>query len=362
MIVSPWYPVPPTGYGGIELMAYLLATELQGRGHDVTVIGQEGSAGAFESVAMAPTSWSSELGTTTQDARNHLFVFRAYAFLDRRTFDLVHDHTGLPGMVPAAIRRVDAPVVATVHGPIREAEADFLKAVDHRISLVAVSRSQRAQAPRVNWQRVVYNAVDPNEYGPTVERSDKSEYLLQLARICPDKGQHLAIAVAKRLGVPLVLAGKVDAVDRDYFKREIAPHLGNGVTWYENIFGNQKRQLLRHARAMLFPIQWEEPFGLAMVEAMVSGTPVIATPRGAASEIVEPGLTGWLASDLDGLVDAYSRLGEIDPERCAQRARLRFGIDQMADSYEAVYAAAIKGHFDGTEAGDPYTGHLAAAG
>ena len=122
---------------------------------------------------------------------------------------------------------------------------------------------------------------------------------------------------------------------------EVKPHLGNGVTWHENVGGEEKQHLLSHARAMLFPIQWEEPFGIAMIEAMVSGTPVLAMARGAAVEIVEPGVTGYLANDADGLVDAYSRLGDIDLDRCVGRATQRFGPAQMADGYQSVYERAI---------------------
>jgi glycosyltransferase involved in cell wall biosynthesis len=341
MIVSPWYPVPPHGYGGIELMAYHLARELQRRGHEVSVIGQQGSKGPFETIAIAPESWSSRLGTRDELPRQNLFLYRAYDLVHKRAFDVVHDHSGLSGIMLAATTRLQTPVVATLHGDLTEAEAEFLGAVDHRVHLVAISRAQQALVAGVDWRRVVYNAVDPAEYRPITNPAEKHDYIFQLARISPNKGQHLAIEMAKRLGVSLVLAGKVDNDACEYFESQIKPHLGNGVTWHENVVGEQKQQLLASARAMVFPIQWEEPFGIAMIEAMVSGTPVIAMARGAATEIVEPGVTGWLANDVDGLVDAYSRLGEIDLERCVKRATERFGPAQMADGYQSVYERAI---------------------
>jgi len=341
MIVSPWYPVPPIGYGGIELMAYLLARELQARGHEVSVIGQQGSKGLFETIALAPESWSSQLGTRDQVPRESLFLYRAYELVRKRAFDVVHDHSGLTGILLAASTRLQTPVVATLHGDLTEAEAEFLGAVDHRVHLVAISNAQRALVAGVDWRRVVYNAVDPADYTPITDPAEKHNFLLQLARISPIKGQHIAIEVARRVGVPLVLAGKVDEEAYGYFEREIKPHLGNGVTWRENVVGDEKQRLLATARAMLFPIQWEEPFGIAMVEAMVSGTPVLAVARGAATEIVEPGVTGWLASDADGLVEAYSRLGEINLDRCVERASERFGLSEMADGYLSVYERAI---------------------
>jgi glycosyltransferase involved in cell wall biosynthesis len=307
----------------------------------VSVIGQQGSKGPFETIALAPESWSSQLGTRDQLPRESLFLYRAYDLIGQRAFDVVHDHSGLMGILMGASTRLQTPVVATIHGDLTEAEAEFLSTVDHRVQLVAISRAQQALVAGVDWRRVVYNAVDPADYRPVTNPAEKHNFLLQLARISPSKGQHIAIDVARRLGVPLVLAGKVDNDTPGYFEREIKPHFGNGVTWHENVGGEEKRHLLAHARAMLFPIQWEEPFGIAMIEAMVSGTPVLAMARGAAVEIVEPGVTGWLATDADGLVEAYSRLGDIDLERCVARATQRFGPAQMADGYQSVYERAI---------------------
>lgn len=341
MIVSPWYPVPPIGYGGIELMAYNLARELQLRGHQVTVIGQQGSKGPFETVALAPESWSDQLGGRDQVPRESLFLYRAYHLVRRRAFDVIHDHSGLTGIVLAATSGLNTPVVATLHGALTEAEGEFLAAVDREVHLVAISRAQQEQVASVKWRRVVHNAVDPSEYHPVCPEK-KEDYLVQLARINPSKAQHLAIELARRVGMHLVLAGKIDPDSEAYFENEIKPHLGDRVTWHENVVGEAKASLLARARAMVFPIQWEEPFGLAMVESMVSGTPVLAMARGAASEIVEPGITGFLANDLDGLVEAYGRLGEIDQQRCVKRATERFGPGQMADGYQSVYERAIQ--------------------
>lgn len=342
LIVSPWYPVPPVGYGGIELMAYNLACELQARGHQVSVIGQQGSKGPFETIAIAPESWSSQLGSRDHTPRELLFLYRAYDLVRRRAFDVVHDHSGLTGILMAASSRLQTPVVATLHGALTEAEGEYLAAVDHRVHLVAISQAQQALVAGVDWRRVVYNAVDPGEYRPITRREDKEDYLVQLARITPDKAQHLAIEMAERLNVKLVLAGKVDKDSVRYFDEQIKPHLGDRVTWLENVVGEEKVNLLARAKAMVFPIQWEEPFGIAMVEAMVSGTPVIAMARGAASEIVEPGVTGYLAEDLDGMVEAYSCLGQIDLAKCVERASARFGPAQMADGYQSVYERAIE--------------------
>jgi glycosyltransferase involved in cell wall biosynthesis len=342
MIVSPWYPVPPVGYGGIELLAFNLARELHRRGNHVTVIGREGSSGPFDVAAVAPAEWTAQLGTTDHIPRENLFLHRAHAFIHERAFDVVHDHSGLTGILLNA--EIDHPPgVATLHGPISGAECDFLSALDNEVRLVAISRSQQQHCPDVEWAGMVYNGIDPAEYQPVTGVQDKEDYVLDLARITPEKGQHLSIEFARRVGMRLVLAGKIDPEATEYFENEIQPHIGHGVEWYENVVGDQKARLLARARAMIFPIQWEEPFGLAMVEAMVSGTPVLATRHGAAVELVEPGVTGWLADDIDGLVEAYHRLGEIDLQRCAKRASERFGLEQMGDGYLSVYEAARLG-------------------
>ena len=156
------------------------------------------------------------------------------------------------------------------------------------------------------------------------------------------RGRPLGGAGARGGGRGVGWAGTVGAWSREYFEKGCRPDIGDLVTWHENVVGVEKAGLLAKARAMIFPIQWEEPFGMAMVEAMVSATPVVAMARGAASEIVEPGITGWLAEDIDGLVEAYGRIGEIDLELCVTQATERFGPQQLADGYQSVYETEIQ--------------------
>ena len=342
MIVSPWYPVPPSGYGGIELMAFILARELSRRGHEVTVLARQGSQGPFETLALAPESWTTYLGTRDQAVRHSLFLYRSYQLVRRRSFDVIHDHSGPPGILIAAACSPQPPVVATLHGALSEPEGDFLAAVDHNVHLVAISRAQQSMVAGVEWRGMVHNAVDAAQYHPVTRPQEKEDYVLDLARISPDKGQHLAIELAKKLNVRLVLAGKVDVDAKRYFEEKIQPNLNGLVTWRENVQGEEKAELLAKARALVFPIQWQEPFGMAMVEAMVSGTPVIALAHGAAPEVIDNGVTGWLADDLDGMVEAYRRLGEIDLRRCVQTAARKFGPEQMADGYLSIYERAIE--------------------
>lgn len=339
LVAPPWLPVPPGGYGGIEQVVYLLARELRARGHEVTIFARQGSSAELDVVALAPESWKEHLGSRDEAARECLHVYRAYEVVRRRAFDVVHDHTGFVGMTLGAALRLAAPVVATLHGDLTEADGELLGALEQRVALVAITSSQRNQVAGVGWSGVVHNAVDADQFHVSREKDD---YLLQLARITADKGQHVAIEAARRLGRPLVLAGKVDPDGESYFRERIEPHLGEDVRWIEDAQGEDKARLLARAAAMLFPIQWEEPFGLAMVEAMASGTPVVATRNGAAPELIEEGVTGFLADDVEGLVEGVRRCGEIDSGRCAERARERFSPARMAEGYEDVYRRAME--------------------
>lgn len=339
LISPPWYSVPPDGYGGIELVIYLLAKELGRRGHDVTVFAAQGSDPGVRVEALADAGWDQDLGTPNQRVREATYLRRVYDRLKSDRFDVVHEHNEYPGMMMAHTLGLPAPVVATVHGPIGEAEATFLREIDSEIGLVAISEAQASAAPGAAWDAVVHNAIDSSQLDFSAE---KDGYLLQLARINPDKGQHTAIEVSRAVGMPLVLAGKLDRdpQSRQYFEKEIEPRLGTDVRWIENVQGDEKRRLLARARAMLFPLEWDEPFGLAMVEAMASGTPVVAFPRGAAAELVEPGVSGFLAADVAEMVELVRRVGEIDPHACRKHVENGFDPGRMASGYEAAYELA----------------------
>ena len=337
-VAPPWYSVPPEGYGGIEVVIYLLAEELAKLGHDVTVFGRQGSHDDFEAVALAPATWAAELGGPKHEARELTYLHAAYKHIRQRSFDVLHEHSGYAGVLLASLLDLQSAAVATIHGDLEEADAQFLSAVAERVEVVSISRAQRATVAGVRWAGTVHNAVDSSALRIGVEGGD---YLVDLARICPDKGQHVAIEVARRAGLRLVLAGKVAEGSEDYFEREVRPHLGSRVEWRENVSGRAKAELLAGAAAMLFPIQWEEPFGLAMVEAMASGTPVVATPRGAAVELVDEGVTGYLGEDEEGLLEALERARTIDRRACAAHARERFSPHRMAEGYLEVYLDAI---------------------
>jgi glycosyltransferase involved in cell wall biosynthesis len=340
LIGPPWYPLPPHGYGGTELVVDLLRTELRRLGHQVTVFGAENSAVGVEMVADA--AWAPDLGGPSESTRMSTYLARVFQRLRGERFDVIHDHSGLEGLLLAIHSRVASVVAHTVHGELAEPLRTFYRQVEDEAHLIAISSSQAATAADVRFRAVVHNAV---ELPVTPPVKKKERYLIEVARITPDKGQHLAIEVARRSGRKLILAGKVERTGdgERYFEQEIEPHLGRQVEYYPNVAGAEKARLVARAAAGIFPLQWSEPFGLAMVEAMVLGTPVLALSLGSAPELIEPGVTGFLSDDVDQMVAAVQLLDEIDPERCAAVSRERFSPERMTRGYLAAYAAGSEG-------------------
>ena len=296
----------------------------------------------------APSAWRHDLGHPRRERVRELQyaarVTRTLGEID--SVDLIHDHVGYASLLGACAAGI-APVVHTVHGPVggKDSDGDFLAELGDRVKLVAISNHQRSTAPSLHWVGTVYNAVDAAGLVP-IDGAEKEPYLLCLARICADKGQHLAIEVADRAGMRLVLAGKVEstAAAQRYFADQVQPHIdGDAVRHISNVGGKHKQALLSRARALLAPIQWDEPFGLSVVEAMVSGTPAISMRRGAAPELIEEGVSGFLVDDIEGMVAAVGRVGEIDPRVCAHVNRDRFGGRAMVEGDEDVYERILAG-------------------
>ena len=333
-VAPAWYPLPPRGYGGTELVVHLLYSELRRMGHDVTVFGAEGSEG--DVTMLADAAWSHDLGGLAEAARQATYLARVYAAMAGRRFDVIHDHTGFEGLLLAIQSGLAPVVVHTIHGELTEPMRAFYKEVADRARLCAISLSQAASAPDIKLAGIVHNAVELPTASPSVAHE---RYLIEVARITPDKGQHLAIQVAQRAGRKLILAGKVERTGEglQYFEEQVEPYLSPTVEYYPNVAGAQKARLISRAAAGIFPLQWAEPFGLAMVECMVAGTPVLALRSGSTPELIEEGVTGFLAEDVDDLVEGANRLEEIDRVRCATVARERFSPRHMAERYVAVY-------------------------
>ncbi|GAC1579949.1 MAG: glycosyltransferase family 4 protein [Candidatus Dormibacteria bacterium] len=361
LVAPPWYPLPPVGYGGIELVVSLLAGGLRARGHQVLLFGAADSDDLV--IGLGDTSWRRDLGKVhSQGLRDVTYAARVNAHLadHGQPIDIIHDHSGFSTVAMAAAH-TELPIVHTVHGPVTEPLISAVESLTPAVSLVAISASQMRPAPTLPWVAVVPNAIDVKnlEFLPAAA---KEPYLLVLARICADKGQHYAIEVARRAGRPLVLAGKIDPGSEAYFEKEIAPHVdGVNVTWRENVGGVDKARLLARATALLAPITWPEPFGLSMVEAMVSGTPTIAFGLGSVPELVVDGATGFVVDTVDQMVDAVARIASIDPARCSLMARNRFSVDAMVDGYLDVYQRVLA-RTDASQTDAPWPALEAASG
>ncbi|HEY9856965.1 MAG TPA: glycosyltransferase family 4 protein [Stenomitos sp.] len=329
-------PVPPTGYGGTELVIAQLADGLVARGHEVTLFAAGDSHTSAELRSCFPRALT-PLGYDTKETYQPLEdAHAAWAFAQANDFDLIHDHTKTQGVLRAGTVR--PPVLTTVHNDFTPARrALYTQHPAHRY--VAISAAQARRCPELNYVGTVYNGIDLS--APRVERR-KEGYLLFLGRLCEAKGTHTAIALAKTLNLPLVLAGKIDPADRGYFEAQVAPHLQDGpIRYVGEVSGQAKWDLIGKARCLVFPIQWPEPFGLVMIEAMACGTPVIATRWGSVPEVVSHSVTGWIADDFDGLLEGVQRAPQFSPLACRRWVERRFSAEAMIEGYLKVYEQVL---------------------
>jgi glycosyltransferase involved in cell wall biosynthesis len=337
MLSPPWFSVPPSGYGGIEAVVALLTEGLVALGHDVTLFASGDSRTSAQLVAAFPEAPSVHIGETVFELRHAIECYRRAA-----GFDVIHDHSGVLALALGAL--TSTPVVHTVHGPMDgDAAGDYghICALLPHARLISISLNQQRRRPELPWLANILNAVDLAGYALGLQ---KERYLAFLGRMSADKGCHLAIEIAAAAGMPLRIAGKRrERLELEYFAEHVAPHLGPDVVYLGEISHEAKVDLLRHAQATLFPITWDEPFGLVMIESMACGTPVLATRRGAVPEVVEHGVTGYVVDDpleLAGYVDAAAAL---DPATVRAQAEARFSAERLVADHVAAYRAAIAG-------------------
>jgi glycosyltransferase involved in cell wall biosynthesis len=331
-VVAPvWYPVPPPGYGGIELVVSLLVEGLVESGHDVTLFASGGSDTKARLVTpMDEPPDPGEMGNPWYDGFHALS-----SYLQIGDVDVVHDHAAIVGPVCGALLRDDPPVVHTLHGPWTEQTRRFYSVTAHHVHLVAISDAQRADNSAVPYAGMVHNGIDLALYP---YREDKDDFLIYIGRANPDKGPKEAITIARRAGLPLhMILKRNEPPEQEYFEREIRPLLASDIELHQTVSHELKVDLLGRARAMVFPIRWPEPFGLVMVEAMACGTPVVTTNWGAAPEVVDDGVTGYRRDGEDDLVEALSHVADLSPADCRRRVEERFSGPAMVRGYEAVY-------------------------
>jgi len=335
LVAPPFIPVPPVAYGGTELFVAHLAEGLSARGHDVIVYANGESRVSCETRwRYAETDWPPRPGSeTTLKSIDH--AAWSVADIVREGFDVVHLNEAVA--VPLS-RFMSMPVVYTLHHPF-EPDLSALYAKYPDVNYVAISDAQRARETAAKL-RTIHHGLRVEDY---VFEDRKQDYVCFLGRIAPVKGPHLAIAAARQAGVRLKLAGEIQPTFKDYWDRQVAPDIDGAQIEYVGEADHQlKNELLANARALLFPIQWDEPFGLVMIEAMACGTPVLALPGGSVAEVIADGESGRICADVDELAEWAVNPG-IDPHDCRRYAEKRFSVDRMVDEYEALYRELIVG-------------------
>jgi glycosyltransferase involved in cell wall biosynthesis len=336
-VLSPvWFPVPPSGYGGIEWIVALLADGLADAGHDVTLFASGDSHTRARLDAVFERAPSERIGQTFWELQHALNCFARH-----EDFDVIHDHTGLMGLALGSL--LSTPLVHTVHGPVNGHPGDLYEQVVRmapHTRLISLSLSQREPRPHLPWVANVPNALDLSVYPYRPERGD---YLLFVGRMSPDKGAHRAVAIALEAGLPLKLAGKcAEPAEQEYFDTFVRPHLGGDREYVGEVTHGEKVQLLQHARATLFPISWQEPFGLVMIESLACGAPVIATRWGAVPEVIDDGRTGIIVDDWREMAGALEAADELESDVMRREVEERFTPARMVADYVAAYQAVLE--------------------
>jgi len=332
--VAPLYEsVPPRLYGGTERVVSYLTEELVRLGHEVTLFASGDSTTAAKLVAPCPRAlWHDE---SCRETLPHHVRLMELVFEDTSRFDVVHfhcDYLHLP-----LLRRSPCASVTTLHGLLHPPDVRPLFEQYPEVPLVSISDAQRQPLPRANWQATIHHGLPRDLH---TFRGAPGRYLAFLGRMSPEKRLDRAIAIARRAGVPLKVAAKIYPEERDYFTRVIQPLLDESRAWVEfigEVGGADKDRFLGEALALLFPIDWPEPFGLVMIEALACGTPVVAWRNGSVPEVIEDGVTGFIVDSVDEAVRAVGRVGQLRRRDCRAAFEQRYDVGRMARAYLDVY-------------------------
>ena len=335
-----WEQVPPPAYGGTELVVSLLTEELVNRGHDVTLFASGDSTTKAKLESVHPRALRLDTSVKDPNIYDLLNMSRVYENADK--FDIIHSHVGCVALPYSNL--VKTPTVHTLHGIFTEDNEKLFSHV-RKQPFISISDSQRNTSLGLNYVSTVYNGIAPNTYN-FYPQPEQPPYLAFLGRMSPEKGAHLAIEIAQRSGWHLKMAGKIDSVDLEYFEQQVRPHIdGKQIEFLGEANHQQKSVLMGGAVATLFPITWREPFGLVMIESMVTGTPVIAMSLGSAPEVIAHGVSGFLCHNVDECIAAIDKAAQLSRQTCRDHVLVNFTAKRMADGYEAVYQKILQSKY-----------------
>jgi glycosyltransferase involved in cell wall biosynthesis len=328
--------VPPVLYGGTERVVSWLTEELVRLGHEVTLFAAGDSVTNARLVPICPRAL--RLDAQCQDRTAYHVIMTEYVFREAANFDLIHFHLDYLHF-PLSCRS-EVPCLTTEHGRLDIPDLVPTFQTFREMPLVSISDAQRTPVPWANWQGTVLHGMPRR----LLQRKDgDGNYLAFLGRVSPEKGLEDAIEIACRAGMQLKIAAKVDQADTEYFENKIKPLLKTErIDFIGEIGHDEKNDFLGNAAAFLFPIQWPEPFGIVMIEALACGTPVIAYHRGSVPEVIEDGVTGFIVDDVDSAVDALANLKQIDRRACRKHFERHFSDERMAAEYLAIYKKLVQ--------------------
>ena len=329
--------VPPKKYGGSERVVYELTEELVKRGHDVTLFASGDSKTSAKLISVYPTSLrEAKLGSVANGKSAWTMLNLGLAYDQQDQFDIIHDHTHVIGLPTANI--ATTPVVITLHDPIFANYKQILETLTNPY-IVTISKSQGEPAPKMNNIATVYNGLSMDSY---VFSKTHDGYLLYFGTFRPEKGADKAIEVAKKLNLPLILAGKLDNWQKPFFSKYIKPYLSKKIQYIGEIGEVERNKLMSKAMCLLHPISWREPFGLNIIEAMACGAPVVAFNRGSIPELIENGKTGYVVENTEEMIAAILNIDTINREECRKHALKNFNAKRMTDEYEKVYEKILE--------------------
>lgn len=330
-----WEQVPPKTYGGIERVVSDLTENLVKQGHKVTLF----ASGDSRTKAKLDATWprAIRLDPKVKEPVPLQLLHASRVFERANEFDIIHNHTGYIGLTYSGF--VKTPVLSTLHGIFTPEQSMIFKKYGKN-PFVSISNNQRGGLRGLNYIDTVYNGISPDLYEFNAKPKD---YLLFMGRSSWLKGPHLAIKIAKKVGMKLILASKVDPGDMEYHKKFVEPHInGKDIVFKGELNDRQRVDLYKNAYATLFPIQWREPFGLVMTESMCCGTPVLAIKNGSVPEVIKDKKTGLVCKDENEIIKRFKEVEKISREECRTHVVENFSVDQMVNGYLKVYEKIVK--------------------